>query len=165
MWCQYGSAVEGGVSASGQCWRSPSPLSAAMTPHHHDMLRLWLWHPREYNEIIGFPACNVCYHGWWWSTWRYMLCHWHTIYENFDARSRYLRQGYVIASHSILWDAFTYPCLRYLLLATKSICLCMYCQTSNIRCSKSKNLNVSCLILQLSLPNPLKPGVKSRMKM
>ena len=33
------------------------------------------------------------------------------------------------------------------------------CQTSNIRCTKSQNLNVSCLVLQLFLPNPLKPGV------
>ena len=41
----------------------------------------------------------------------------------------------------------------------------MYCQTSNIRHTKSPNLNVSCLILQMSLPNPLKAGVKSRMKM
>ena len=39
-----------------------------------------------------------------------------------------------------------------------------YCQTSNISHTKSPNLNV-CLILQLSLPNPLKPGVKLRMKM
>ena len=42
------------------------------------------------------------------------------LYEDFGARSRYLRQGYVIASHRILWDAITYPCLRYLLLAPKS---------------------------------------------
>ena len=40
-----------------------------------------------------------------------------------------------------------------------------YSQTFNIRCTKSQNLNVSRLVLQLSLPNPLKPGVKSRMKM
>ena len=40
-----------------------------------------------------------------------------------------------------------------------------YPKTSNIRCTKSQILNVSCVILQLSLPNPLKPGVKSRMKM
>ena len=40
-----------------------------------------------------------------------------------------------------------------------------YRQTSNISSTKSQNLNVSHLVLQLSLPNPLKPGVKSRMKM
>ena len=39
---------------------------------------------------------------------------------DFVARSRYLRQGYVIASHCILWDAITYPYIKYLLLATKS---------------------------------------------
>ena len=37
----------------------------------------------------------------------------------------------------------------------------IYHQTSNIRCTKSRNLNASRLVLQLSLPNPLKPGVKS----
>ena len=36
---------------------------------------------------------------------------------------------------------------------------------SNISSTKSQNLNVCRLVLQLSLPNPMKPGVKSRMKM
>ena len=40
-----------------------------------------------------------------------------------------------------------------------------YRQTSNTRRTKSKNRNVYRLFLQLSLPNPLKPGVKSIMKM
>ena len=40
-----------------------------------------------------------------------------------------------------------------------------YHKISNISCTKSHNLNDSHLALQLSLPNPLKPGVKSRMKM
>ena len=40
-----------------------------------------------------------------------------------------------------------------------------YRQISNIRHTKSPNLNVFRLVLQLSLPNPLKPGVQSRMKM
>ena len=40
----------------------------------------------------------------------------------------------------------------------------IYRKVSNIRRTKSQNLNASRLILQLSLPNPLKPGVKLRMK-
>ena len=40
-----------------------------------------------------------------------------------------------------------------------------YRQTSNISSTKSHHLNVSRLVLQLSMPNPLKPDVKSRMKM
>ena len=40
-----------------------------------------------------------------------------------------------------------------------------YCQTSNIRHTKYKNLNVSSLVFQLSSPYLFKPGVKSRMKM
>ena len=41
----------------------------------------------------------------------------------------------------------------------------MYRKISNITRPKSKNLNDSRLVLLLSLPNPLKPSVKSRMKM
>ena len=40
-----------------------------------------------------------------------------------------------------------------------------YRKISNIRCTKSPNLNDPHLALHSSLPNPLKPGVKSRMKM
>ena len=40
-----------------------------------------------------------------------------------------------------------------------------YRKTSSISRTKSQNLKVSCLLLQWSLPNPLKPGVKLRMKM
>ena len=39
-----------------------------------------------------------------------------------------------------------------------------YCKISNISHTKSPNLTVSRLVLQLSMPNPMKPGVKSRMK-
>ena len=38
-------------------------------------------------------------------------------------------------------------------------------EISNISGIKSHNLNVSHLVFQFSLLNPLKPGVKSRMKM
>ena len=40
-----------------------------------------------------------------------------------------------------------------------------YRKTSGINRTKSQNLNVSCILLQLSSLNPLKPGVKLRMKM
>ena len=40
-----------------------------------------------------------------------------------------------------------------------------YRKTASISGTKSQNLNVYNLVLQLSLLNPLKPGVKSRMKM
>ena len=43
--------------------------------------------------------------------------------------------------------------------------LIRYHPISSISHTKSQNLNVSRLILQLLLLNPLKPGVKSRMKM
>ena len=40
-----------------------------------------------------------------------------------------------------------------------------YRRISNIRRTGSPNSDVSRLVLQMSLPNPIKPGVKSRMKM
>ena len=40
-----------------------------------------------------------------------------------------------------------------------------YRTISNIRRTKPPNLIVSRLVLQMFLPNPMKPGVKSRMKM
>ena len=44
-------------------------------------------------------------------------------------------------------------------------CHHMYHKISNIRRTKSPNLNVSRLVVQLSSPNPMKPAVQSRMKM
>ena len=41
----------------------------------------------------------------------------------------------------------------------------VYRKTSSISSTKSQNLNVSCILLPLSSLNPLKPGVKLRMKM
>ena len=44
-------------------------------------------------------------------------------------------------------------------------CVFEYRKISNTRRTKSQNLNDSRLVLQLYLPNQLKPGVKSRMQM
>ena len=41
----------------------------------------------------------------------------------------------------------------------------MYRQVSNMRRTKSRHFKDSHTVLWLSLPNPLKPDVKSRMKM
>ena len=43
--------------------------------------------------------------------------------------------------------------------------LMIYRKVSNIRRTKCQKLNDSHLVLQLSLLNPLRPGVKLRMKM
>ena len=47
----------------------------------------------------------------------------------------------------------------------KSMSQTDYRKTFSIRLNELQHLNVSRLVLQLSLLNPLKPGVKSRMKM
>ena len=71
-----------------------------------------------------------------------------------------------IHKHNILlaYISIGYPLIIILEWKPESI-ITRYRQTSNISRTKSQTLNVSCLVLQLSLPNPLKPGVKSRMKM
>ena len=48
---------------------------------------------------------------------------------------------------------------------TYSAIYTQYHKTSSISRTKSQSLNVSCILLQLSSLDPLKPGVKLRMKM
>ena len=56
-------------------------------------------------------------------------------------------------------------CGNYCKLLWGGNCYDIYHKTSSISRTKSQNLNVSHLVLQLSLPNPLKPNVKLIMKM
>ena len=58
----------------------------------------------------------------------------HIPYEDFGARSRYLKQVKVITAHRILWGSITYPYLRYLLVAPKSPYI--YIQISQIEAGK-----------------------------
>ena len=61
---------------------------------------------------------------------------------------------------------FKYLDGRYFIMYEALMCLSStYRKVSNISRTKSQNLNDSHLVLKSSLPNPLKPGVKSRMKM
>ena len=68
-------------------------------------------------------------------------------------------------------DVITYVCPRYLTTGTQVVqfprhkCYVYYRKTSSISRTKSQNLNVSCILLQLSSLNLLKPGVQLRMKM
>ena len=56
----------------------------------------------------------------------------HCVPFIYEARGRYLSQGYVITSRSLLWDIITYPCLRYLLLATKSTYVSIWVTLINV---------------------------------
>ena len=47
----------------------------------------------------------------------------------------------------------------------QGLLLLTYRQTFNTSCTKFPNLDISGSVLQLYSPNPLKPGVKSRMEM
>ena len=71
-------------------------MAVSMLVHNyisHDLMRKWLLIP-ALNSIQSFA--------------------------DFGARSRYLKQGYVIASHGIMWDEIPYLCMRYPLPAPKS---------------------------------------------
>ena len=84
-------------------------------------------HPAiHYGWSVGWPKIFDFERYWRWHWWmKSFLMEDNDLFVDFVARSRYLRQGWVIASHSILWDAITHPCLRNPLLATKfSFILC-----------------------------------------
>ena len=57
------------------------------------------------------------------------------------------------------------PCSTTRVTGNVDWALWQYRKISNISSTKSQNLYDSHLVLRSSLPNPLKPGVKSRMKM
>ena len=57
--------------------------------------------------------------------------------------------SYILMPHAVSITAYVY----------------VYHQSTNKGRPKFQNLNVSRLVLQLSLPNPMKPGVKSRVNM
>ena len=80
--------------------------------------------------------CNLCcrvrwYKDWWylrkyllvrnselygWQIWTISMSSMFVVYIWGLARSWYLEKGWVITTDIILWDAITYPCLRYRLL-------------------------------------------------
>ena len=62
-------------------------------------------------------------------------------------------------------NAIDMTCFGNILMLLEQNCIVVYCQVSNIRRTKSQHLKDSRTVLRLSLPNPLKPDVKSRMKM
>ena len=68
----------------------------------------------------------------------------------------------------VIWDAIALIMRQWFAPPARESplrCRTTYRQTSNISRSKSGNLNIYCLVVQLSLFNPMKPGVKSRIKM
>ena len=78
-------------------------------------------------------------------------------------KSKYICPQYNI--EILMLQMFCFPKSICIILYVIQIFPCiMYRQISNIRCTKSSNISVSRLVLQLSLPNPLNPGVNWRMK-
>ena len=63
-----------------------------------------------------------------------------------------------------IWNSYIYDDIVYTYIYIPWFIISTV-KPSSISRTKSLNLNVSNLVLQLSLLNPLKPGDKSRMKM
>ena len=104
------------------------------------------------------------------------------VFRAHAASKRYSLMGIILHQHPIiLWGCWLHGLPWLITKCTKVCCLydhviwvpsyllqvsiIMYRQISNTRRTKSQILIISRLVLQLSLLNPLKPGVKSRMKM
>ena len=102
-----------------------------------------------------------CYRGQCWLNISEVL--WHSPESNFKEMLKisilFISLWYVeLISYPFVNNSGNWPCYN-------GTALCTYRKTSNISRTQSQHLIVSRLILQLSLPSPLKPGVKSRMKM
>ena len=110
----------------------------------------------------------------------YIVCCWRIQNGHIYIWVRSWRCGSPLSDFAINWQQnqvtrqshlhdlkpYTISCyLTYIAAMLGLLWLPKYRQVSNIRRTKSQTLNVSCLGLQLFLSNPLKPGIKSRMKM
>ena len=70
-----------------------------------------------------------------------------------------------VVSGAMLWVVWHHAIWHHARKHMPLAGLSMSHKISNISSTKSQTLHVSCLILQLSLSNPWKPGIKLRMKM
>ena len=105
--------------------------------------------------------------------WKYWLLHcfnkWVKYLRMHDMMTnRKLTHWGLVVTHGIV--EFSHREFRQWLFAHSAPSYCLnHCwltvKISNISRTQSQNLNDSHLVVQLSLPNPLKPAVKSRMKM
>ena len=104
--------------------------------------RLWprQYHSAKVNRWVNMKWAGRCIREWKWEN-----CHWFEK-ERLRAKCSICFQ----IGDDFVWIVFNNP---------------KYRKFSNIRRTQFPNINLSRLVLQLSLPNPLKPCVKLRMKM
>ena len=118
---------------------------------------IWKWHP----FCSDFKVLN----GYYGNDRHYIFCHLHKkgsavtcMYKSIS--SKFWCKYKILFSHHDLCFQVVSECYEYEMNVIST-----YRKISNIRGTKSQNLNVSCLNLQLSLPNTLKPSFKWRMEM
>ena len=122
----------------GSCWFATSRYSQWWQFHRNDISLSMMYHKCAHGFImLGFAA----------------FISWVAISR---VANGFLWCVYPYSSELLHWHS----CNRKI-----SLVQIKYRKVSNIRRTESQNLNDSHLVLKSSLPNPLKPGVKSRMKM
>ena len=134
-------------------------------------MRIWYLINILISVVWMWPACTKSLYRdhfvyanerWRCTGWAHIYC-----YNGFALHS--LQHSFIIVNISITsqtWVHMQYEKKTFHeLLLPVLICWFGYCQISNTRHTKSKNLNISRFILQLSLPNPLKLGVGSKIRM
>ena len=127
------------VSASGECNHHYHSPVCDTTKEEFTNLCLLKAHGRQ---LAYYGHCQV----------------WHSFYNSFLCGNRQkIQQSVILGKFSIIWA------IDRLEMSIKQII--NYHKISDIRCTKSQNVNASRLGLQLSLCNILKPGVKMIMKM
>ena len=92
----------------------------------------------------------------------YMIIH----YERLHNHNKAKHNKPVCIFLGIYCNTMLLHCIQLWLYHELLVVSCnQYRKTSSISRTKSQNLNVSCIPLQLSSLNPMKPGVKLRIKM
>ena len=134
----------------------------------------WIW-TRNEKDILSYLQSLGATEFVFWNRPITQKFNWHFNSTAVKSQSDLIIQPTTLAASKLLWDIMIKHLIGYwngliqhhsLTFASMKYCIWLfhkYHQTSNIRHTKSQNLN--CLVLQLSLSNPLKPGVKLRIKM
>ena len=143
----------------------------------HEFLMQKYYRLSSFQEIQNTPIAHSQYHGSWWPgsiRSQYISSHCIDIasgprfnikMSSYQHRKSHCGDKTVVRS-SYLHNGISYTGkITSLYWISPQQIIPDYRQISNIRCTKSPNLNVSCLVLQMSLPNTLKPDVKLRMQM
>ena len=150
-----------------------------VTPTPHDDVMKWKHFPHYWPFVWGihrFPV-NSPHKGQWHGALMFsLICArikgWANDGEAGDLRCHRAHYDVIVMQNfdnikqlTIMIENIPWNMLFYFVFLQVACGSYTYHKTCSISRTTSQNLNVSCILLQLSSLNPLKPGVKLRMKM